>query len=358
MKKLLASAALLLVLAGAGLFAVGRLLGVGPFALGAPSSWLYLAVARGGPEGEARAIEVIDAATGERRIFELDERAFDLALSPDRRTLYAGSAGGRILELDATRGTPLGDLRLSTSGEVRRLVALPDGRRLVAVSAVALESIVTVVDLASRRETGSLELGLRIAGRPLVRGAELLLPTADRAGIDTLLTVSLEPLRVREEARLSGSEETRLFTVQTAPAQVALRPDGAVVVLSPFRLRISVLGREGESRRDVDLSRLYFAGRTPTTLGLGFDGDLELSLDGSAIHACVGSGVRAERYRLGFADLEPQRVGGECGRLQHGVDGTIYLAVRGRPELKLVDPSTGAVRRTLPLTGYPQRLVN
>lgn len=348
MRKGLVVLVAVLALLGGALVVLGRVYGVGPLASGAPATWLYVAIARA-EEGQAQEIEVLDLATGERRLFAPEQRVLALALSPDRRSLYVGSEDGTILELDAVRGSVLRELRLSTSGEVQQLVALPD-RRLVAITVQVLESVMTVVDLGRGDEIARLELGRRLVGKPALDGDRVLVPVANRAGADALVEIRLDPLQVERE--------TPLFAVsgaapQTVPPAVVRAPDGSVVALSPFSLRLAVLSpREPGSRRELDLARLFFVARPA-----GFQGDLELSADGAVLHACLGGSLLGERYRVALADLAAKRSGSECGVFARGADGTLYLGVRGRPELRILDPQTGETRRTLPLAGLPLRLV-
>ena len=341
------------LLGAAGLFALGRTVGVGPFAPGAPPSWIYVAISRSGEDGDARDIERIDFATGDRDIFALDDRAFDIALSRDRRTLYIGSTNGRIFELDALRGTVLSVIKLGASGEVRRIIVLPDGGRLLAVTTVVLDSSASLVDLGTGREKATLALGNRIIGRSVAR-PDPLLSVADRGSTEQLITLSLDPFRVREETLLSSAPLRGI--PRTAAAAILAAPDGAVVALSPFSLRLTVLSADLSDRRGVDV-RLESA---PSGSGIsvvpGFDGDLALSADGGTIHFCLGTGQRADRFRADIQGLKLTRVGGECGRYARLGDGSLYLAVRGKAQLAALDPATGSVKRTLDLAGYPQRV--
>lgn len=340
-------------LAAGALFALGRAAGVGPFAPGAPPSFLYLAISRSGEDGDAREVEVIDLSTGERQLFALDDRAFDIALSRDRRTLYVGASNGRIFKLDSVRGVWLGEIRLSTPGEVRRLVVLPDGSSLVAITTVVLDSSATLVDLTTGREKATLPLGNRIVGRSVAR-PDVILSVADRAGTEQLLTLSLDPFRVREETLLGTT--TRSGVARTAAAALAIAPDGSVLALSPFSLRLTVLAPNLVDRRGADVTL------TPGTSGggifviPGFDGDVEVAGDGRTIHFCVGTGQRAFRFRAGHRTLETARTGTECGKFARLADGSVYLAVRGKAEVKVIDPASGEVRRTLPLAGFAQRV--
>ncbi len=274
-------------------------------------------------------------------------------LSKDRRTLYVGSTNGRVLELDALRGAPLGEIKLATSGEVRRLVVLPDGSRLVAITTVVLDVSASLVDLTTRREKATLALGNRIVGRPLPH-PDPLLSVADRGSTEQLLTVSLDPFRVREEVLLSSAPLRGI--PRTAAASLLAAPDGSVLALSPFSLRLSVFTPNLAERRGTDVRLGSGASGGAIFVVPGFDGDLALSPDGRVIHFCLGTGQRADRFRADWESLELTRVGGECGKYARLADGGLYLAVRGKPELKVIEPTTGEVMRTLALAGYPQRV--
>lgn len=332
-----------------GTFALGRVGGVGPFALGVPGSSVFVLIARGSEENAAREVEVIDLASGQRQVFDLPTRGLELALSPDRRTLYAGSDRGVILELDAARGTRIGGLQLATAGEVQRLIATPDGRSLVAVTTAGLDSSVSVIDLGTGRERSSLGIGRVIVGTALLRGDALLLATSDRAGADGIVEVGLDPPTLRRQIPVSISLRGSL---QTAPPTIAVAPDATLLMLSPYALRLFEVNGEGVRRRDLDLA----AGFTRATGGPSLDGDVALSSDGRVIHACLGLN-RAARYRIGREELAAERVADTCGRFVRTADGTLLLGLRAKPELHLLDQRSGALRRSLPLVGIPVRLV-
>ena len=333
----------------AGLYTLGRVVGVGPFSPGVPTSWIFTAISRSGEEGDAREVEVIDLASGERQLFPVDDRTFELALSHDRRTLYVGTSNARIFELDALRGTFLGEIKLSGGGDVRRIVVLPDNRQLLAVTTGAVDATVSLIDLGLHREKATLALGNRLIG-PSVAGNEVVLSSSDRASVEQLLTLQLDPLRVRAETFL-----TTLVPAtgpRTAAPVLALTSDGSIVALSPIGLRLSILPPGSSDRRSADVPFSF----RPAQLVPGFDGDLILAQSESVIHFCVGTGQRAERYVASRETLKVQRTGTDCGRYARAGDGRLYLAVRGKPELRELDPATGQLQRTLALAGFPQRV--
>jgi len=283
-------------------------------------------------------------------IFSVDDRALDIALSRDRRTLYVGSTNGRIFALDALRGTALGTVKLASSGEVRRLLVLPDGHRLLAFASLVLETQISMVDLDVGRESATVSLGNRLVGRP-VATPDVVVPVTDRAAEEQLVVLGLDPFRVRQDLLLASTPSQ---VPRTAAASLALGPNGAVIALSPFSLRI-VAFTPGLADRTV--VPVPYGGGRPVALFPGFDGDVTLA-KGDTLHFCLGTGQRAERYRAERLRISPQSAGSECGRFAVLGDGGLYLAVRGRPELKELDPVTGAVRRTLALAGFPQRVAS
>lgn len=342
----LAAGALGVVLLGA-LVGLGRGLGVGPLAPGAPGSWLYVAVIRNDEDDGSREIEIVDVESGERRRFEIEARATDIALSRDRRTLYVGSTNGRVLELDSIRGTVLGQIAVSAPGEIRRLLPLPDGRRLLVVTGTSRDAALALVDLSTGNESERLLLRETVAGRPLLNGAAVLLPAA-ASGADQLLEIELEPMRVMRTTHVVAAA-----SAFRSPPVAAFAPNGRVVVSSPSAGAVAMIDPvESGARLDRSLER-----PAPGRFGSGqLQGDLVIAADGT-IHVCLGVVDSAARYTFG-TDLRPVRVGSECGRFVRLADGRLYLGVRGRPELALLDGTTGGVLRTMPLTGLAWRLAN
>jgi hypothetical protein len=340
---------IVLVAVGA-LYAVGRVADVGPFAPGVPTSWLFVAISRNGEDGDSREIEVLDLATGERPpLITTDDRVFELALTHDRRTLLVGTSNGRIFEYDALHGVFLDEIKLSTNGDVRRIVVLPDNRQVVAVSTAAAEAIVSLVDVGARRETATLGLGNRLIGRS-VAGKDVLLAASDRTSVEQVLGLGLDPLVVRSATVITPIGPPT--SPRTAGPALELTKDGSIVALSPVGLRLLVLPPNSSDRIGTDIPVSF----RPIQLVPGFDGDLILSADSSTIHFCIGTSQRAERYVATRERLLPQRVGTDCGRFGRIGDGRIYLAVRAAPELREIDPASGGVMRTLALAGFPQRV--
>lgn len=350
-RRLLIAAGAVIALGLGALLALGRVVGVGPLAEGAPGSWLYVLIARGGDELTAREVEAIDLATGQRRIFDVGGRAMEIALSADRRTLFAGSERGTVFELDATRGSPLIPLQLSVNADVQRIVPTPDGKRLAAILYAGTEGTVSVTDLATARERGAISIGRSLVGGATLRGDVLLVGTGDRNGADSLVEIGLDPPNVIRQSPLATA---RRNVLQTAGPALTQSSNGKLVALSPFSLRLLEL--EGtQAKREVDLSAIFPRG----IFASGFDGEVALAADGSVAHICLGSATRGVRLRASLGEQPAaDRISEVCGRLLRLADGTVALAIRGKPELHLLDPVTGEVRRILALAGIPVRLAN
>jgi hypothetical protein len=346
MRRLAIGLTALAAVAVAVLVGLGLGLGVGPLAPGAPASWLYVAVVRNDEAEGAREIDVIDVETGERRHFALDAQANDIALSRDRRTLYVGSTTGRVLEVDAVRGTPLGQILVSVPGDVRRLLPLADGRRLAVVVGTAREAGISIVDLATGREGEKLSLGTVVPGRPILDRDGMLLPASGPGG-DLMLRLNLDPLALRESVSVAPT----LSITRSPPTAAWIGPN--LVVASPFTAVVAVLA-EGDVRRRRDLA---LAPVSPPRRAQDLQADVAVAADGSRAHLCLGTATSAARYVVSPEALQPERVGAECGRFAVGRD-ELYLGVRGTAELLVLDVSSGAVRRRLPLTGLAWRIAS
>jgi len=67
------------------------------------------------------------------------------------------------------------------------------------------------------------------------------------------------------------------------------------------------------------------------------------------LHVCTGSAELAARY---IVTETARLVGGECGQLV-GVAERVYLAVRGKPRVAVIDAASGRALRDLLLPGIP-----
>lgn len=347
------------VLAVGALFALGRAYNVGPLAPGAPRSWLYVAVVRSDEDDSAKEIEVIDTESGARRVFDARMRATDVALSLDRRTLLVGAANGRVLALDAISGTEFREYVVSVPGTVHRIVPF-SAERILVVAGHERASGVALLDLVSGAELDRTELSLIRPGRSTLTADRrgLLVPAVDRTSsrnADVLLRLGIDPLRI--DRALDVVELSRAIA-QASPGALALG-DGGMIVASALAGQVSLfpIDPRGGRRDLVDLLPKP-GGRPLPFRGVDLQTDLALGPDGSTLHVCFGTATVGVRYRVPLAAFSAERVADECGRFARGPDGTLYLGVRGRSELRVADPTSGAVLRTLPLTGLAWRLAN
>lgn len=350
---------IVLALVVGGLVALGRAAGVGPFAPGAPASWVYIAISRGSEEGDAREVEVVDLATGEHRVFAVDDRVLDLALSRDRRTLYVANGGDHVIALDAVSGTRLGEIRLDSAIGAERIIALARDDRIAALGlASAAELRLSIVDTIGRREAATAALGRRLVGTPLLRAdGTILVPLADRIGAVRLLAVQPDSLELLQDVEVGRQPTNDVIPLQrNAGPLAALGRDGSVAVLDPVRLVVTTFAASLDGRRDASLAPLFLDGRPLFASGT-LDGDVAITATGT-IHACLATSARAERYVIDPSSLAVTRAGGECGRFAIGRDGALYLGVRGKPTLAVLDPTTGALVRTVTLAGFARRVVS
>lgn len=348
MRTLALAAVAALIVAGAGL-ATARSLGLGPFGRAAPASWLYVAVSRNDDETDAREIEVVDTATGERSLFDVGTRISTLAVSPDRRTLFVGALDGRVLLLDATSGAKYAELRArSTPAHVLAL----GGERLAVVSGVPnIAGLVAVFDLARKQELAAVQMPGPV-GRPALSEGRLLVPVID-GGANDLYELTVDPLGVSAQRLITRITGRIAFGVP----QAALRDRGEAAYLSQYDS--SVAG-----------ARLFLDVRLPTNVVVGVQRPFDerpvrglsevltsfASAPDGSLHVCVGNANLAARYRVfGF---RPERVGDECGTFARAIDGSLALAVRGRPQLATIDAATGRLLRTFPLPGIPTQVTN
>lgn len=334
----MAIAALLAIAAGA--FVVSRLLGPGTQA--APASRLYVAISRSDDEAAAREIEVIDTASGERSLFDIGARISALALSADRKTLYVGLDDGLLLLVDPTSGVRYGEIRSRRASWILPL----GGAEVILVGPSPTGGAIAKVDVPGRREVATAELDA-VPGQPVVRGGELLVPIAVRGdnslavySAATLVRSASTPV-VRMTGRVAFGHPIAHLTPASGVAYLAQWDSGPAAA----RLLIDAAGEA--TPREV-LIAVTAAGDRPLR-GLA---SVQSSLargPGGLLHVCTGSAERAARYVVGDA---AQRVGTECGQLVRVAD-RIYLAVRGKPRVAVIDEVTGRALRDLLLPGIP-----
>ena len=348
---LVGAAVAVLVLIGLGAAGAGAI-GIGPFARPLPASTLFVAISRNDDETDAREIEVIDLAGGERQVFTVDGRITAMALSADRRSLYVAIDGPKLVLLDARTGTAFGRVDLEGSA-VTQLVVGPDGR-LYAIAVAASGLTIAAIDVDEKRSGPALVMGLAgsAPGRPAPIGNGLLVPIADPRSLQ-LVRVTLQPFALGER-----TEIFRSGGLPGAPAALALGT-GATAALAPFDAgargaRLFVFTDPAE-RRERTLSFGSFGFTNPRGI-LDIQGQAAASTDGSAIQVCVGNSRSARRFSVAVTDLVATERGAECGQMTHGDGDTVLIATRGSPHLIVIDEHTGITRKSLALAGIPTQL--
>jgi hypothetical protein len=337
-------AVVVLALLAGGALLVARSAGLGPFAA-ASASRVYVAISRSDDETDAREIEVIDVATGERDLFTVTGHITALAVARDHRTLFVGTSDGRVLLLDPSRGSLF--RTLAVRGPVFHLLPLDDPARLAVVTSAGL----ALWDVIATRELGTLAIDGTPVGRPALRASEVLVPVSDaQAQMNALVVATLEPLSA------SRWGVTRIVgRMPSGVPQVIVNVEGQPVFLAQFdpaiggaRLQIGALDQPRP--RELVLAASTSSDGRPLRGLLQVQSSLGLGRDG-VVHACIGNADVATRYRLARGAEAPERVGSECGQFVVAADGTAYLAVRGKPQLAVLSSETGKVVRGLPLPG-------
>ncbi|HUQ16989.1 MAG TPA: hypothetical protein VM070_04305 [Candidatus Saccharimonadales bacterium] len=338
----------------AGLATVGGgAAGIGPLARPLPPGTVYVAISRNDDETDAREIEVIDLAGGERRLFAVDRRITAMALSADRRSLYVAVDGPRIMLLDARTGSVFG--RIDLDGARVSALVIGSDDRLYATTVSALSVTIVPIDADAKRAGRALEIGGTglVGGRPAVLPGALLVPVAEPRLLQ-LVRVTLATLTVA-----GRTEITRAGGLPGAPAALSLGSDGTTAVVTPDAAgprgaRLLVF-TDPEARREKTLSFGNFGFDSPRGI-LDIQAQAAASADGTAIQACVGNSRAARRYSVTVSDLAAVEVGTDCGQMVHGDADTVLIATRGSPRLIVIDEHTGTVRRTLALAGVPTQL--
>lgn len=342
MRRVLLAAAVVAIVAVAALVGA-RAMGLGTRAV--PDSLLFVAISRSDDETAAREIEVIDTASGERSLIEVGARITALALAPDRRTLYVGVDDGRLLLVDPANGATYANIPTRRASWI---LTPADRQEVILVGSDPGGISLTRIDVTERREVKSLLITGAVPGRPSLRGGEILLPYV--VGRDNSLglydSVTLERSVASQVTRITGRQSHGL-------PQVQLTPQGSATYLaqwdsSPAAVRL-VTGVAGDTR-PVEL----LLGVTSPTDARPLRGLLEVqsslaSAGDGTLHVCVGNADHAARYVVG---REQRLVGSECGQLVRQAD-RVYLAVRGKPRVAVIDAASGRIVRDLLLPGIP-----
>ena len=135
--------------------------------------------------------------------------------------------------------------------------------------------------------------------------------------------------------------------------QVHLTPQGSAAYLaqwdsSPAAVRL-LTGVAGETKPQELLLGVTSPGNDRPLRGLlEVQSSLTSAADGT-LHVCVGNSDFAARYVVGTAQ---RLVGSECGQLTRLAD-RVYLAVRGKPRVAVIDAASGRILRDLLLPGIP-----
>ncbi len=340
-RAIVAVVLLALVLGGALLVARGA--GLGPLAA-ASTSRVYVAISRSDDETDAREIEVIDTASGERDLFAVAGHITAIAVARDHRTLFVGTSDSRVLLLDPSRGTTF--RTLAVRGPVFHLLPLADTSRLAVVTSAGF----ALWDVDAAREIGAIALDGSPLGRPAERAGEVLVPLGDpQTSLNGLVVVRLDPLSARR------SNVTRIVGRQPSGVpQVVVNVEGQPVYLAQYDSAIGAarleIGALDPRPRELVLTASTSGDGRPLRGLLEVQSSLARGANG-VVHACIGNVDVATRYRIQRGAEAPERVGSECGQFAVSADGTAYLAVRGKSQLAVISPDTGKVVRGLPLPG-------
>lgn len=342
MRRVLLAAAVLAIVV-LGLVAGARSIGLGTRA--APELRLYVAISRSEDETAAREIEVIDTVSGERTLFDVGLRITALAMSPDRRTLYVGSEDGRLLLLDPTSGARFAEIFTRRAGWI---LALAGRDEVILVGNDPSGISVTRVDVANRREAKSILISGAVAGRPALSGGELLIPYVVQRenSLGRYDPVSLDRSAASLVRRIAGRLALGL-------PQVQLTPQGSAAYLSQWDSSpaavLLLAGVAGGTKPQELLLGVTSPGNDRLLRGLlEVQSAITSAADGT-LHVCVGNAEFAARYVVG---AEQRLVGSECGQLTRVAD-RVYLAVRGKPRVAVIDATSGRILRDLPLPGIP-----
>ena len=328
--------------------AIASALGVGPLVPPtAARSVVFVAISRSTDEADAREIEAIDLTAGTRELFDAGGRITAMALSADRRSLYVGLDGGKVVLLDATTGSQFGAVDLGGQTVVS-LTPTADGRTLFVVAVTNIQSSVVPIDLATKKATDAITLPAT-AGPAVIRGDALLVPFGDPR------TLQVAFIGVNTRAVISRLALTR----GTVVAPTAFRISDAQTGIAAFDggLAGGAVGLRVYSVTDP-LHWTDVALQAPLPQGLGrqqiFIGLQAVASAEGTIHICTTFGSAVRRYVV--TGSTGTGVGSDCGPLAGG--DPVLMAKRDPAQLLVLDAKTGKTVRTLPLAGVPARVVH
>jgi len=344
-RPLIALGVIALLLGGV---AVAYVAGLGPLARStAARSIVFVAISRSTDEADAREIEAIDLDAGTRDLFDAGGRITAMAISPDRRSLYVGLDGGKIVLMDATTGSQFGAIDLG-GPTVVSLAPTADGKTLFAVAVTNIQSTVVPIDLVTKKAADPIVFGMT-AGAAVLRGDTLIVPLGD----PQRLVVAFIDVNAR-------SVTSRLTLPRgSLVAPTAFRITGSRTGVAAFDgglgggtgLRVYVI-TDPLHWTDVALPAPFPQGQTR---GQAFIGVQAAATADGRIHLCTSAGNAARRYVIS-TELKGTSAGTECGPLAGGDQ--IVMARRDPARLLVLDDGTGTIARTLPLAGVPARLVH
>jgi hypothetical protein len=344
----------LIVLGAVGLLvmAVGAayVLGVGPLAPPvAARSVVFVAISRSTDEADAREIEAVDLDAGTRELFDAGGRITAMALSADRRSLYVGLDGGKVVLLDATTGSQFGVVDLG-GPTVVSLVPTADGRTLFAVAVTNIQSSVVPIDLLTKKAADPIAIGATAAGQAVIRGDAVIVPFGDPRALQVaFIDVGSRALTSRLALPRGTLAPAAAFQIDGARTGIVAFDSGLIGGGASMRLYALA---DPLHWKDVALQAPFPQGLGRQQLGIGLQA--VAGRDGT-IHVCTTAGTGARRYVVN-ADLKGTLVGTDCGPLAGGDQ--VFMAKRDPATLMVLDGTSGRALRTLPLAGVPARLVH
>jgi outer membrane protein assembly factor BamB len=326
---------------------IAYVLGLGPLAPPtAARSVVFVAISRSSDEADAQEIEAIDLDAGTRELFDVGSRITALALSADRRSLYVGLDGGKIVMLDATTGSQFGAVDLG-GPTVVSLVPTADGRTLFAVAVTNLQSTVVPIDLATKKASDAITLPTT-AGAAIIRGGALLVPFGDPQRLQVAF-IDVNTRAVTSRLALPRGSLTAPAAFRISDTRTGIVAYDGGLGGGATGLRVYVL-TDPLHWTDVALQAPFPQGLN-RQIGIGLQA--AAAPDGT-IHLCSTAGTAARRYVMG-TDLKAASAGTDCGPLAGGDQ--ILMAKRDPAQLLVLDAKSGKTVRTLPLAGVPARLV-
>jgi hypothetical protein len=344
---LLALVVIALVAVGAVVASVA--LGVGPFARSAAGSVVYVAISRSADEADAREIEAIDLDAGTRELFDAGGRITALALSADRRSLYVGLDGGKVVLLDATTGSQFGAVDLG-GPTIVSLAPTADGRTLFAVAVTNIQSSVVPIDLATTKAGDPITFSSTTAGPAVVRGDAVVVPLGDPRSLQVaFIDVTSRAVTSRLALPRGTLVPPAAFGIDGARTGIVAFDTG--LTGGGVSVRLYAL-TDPLHWKDVALQAPFPQGLGRQAIGIGLQA---VAGPNGTIHVCTTAGTGARRYVVG-ADLKGTIAGTDCGPLAGGDQ--VLMAKRDPATLLVLDATTGKALRTLPLAGVPARLVH